>query len=941
MCNSSRAQTAQHTEEERKRTIISLQGGKSFGRATTNDVIFLDGTEHVELEPQFISRCHARVHHTNQDGVEEYLVEDISENGTYINDRRLSKDKREILKSGDTIKFGHKNGSQHVADQKYDHPDADFAFCVEMSTAGEPAYQLVEQIRDSRVKVFAGTACAKDIGPREPSTTNKVLQQEADSTNGGPEMENNRASSASSATPEDTQMPSTSQYFCSIPKKTPFRKEFDSPLHNYIYRTSRHSPLYRKKLAEQAQRMAVKNGTFVNDSGVIELLSHLLDINVAYENLVTKNEKLEIIGTFCEKNKGSFKVDELSRRKEELAVMMEEEEPQTIEIRELLVSLSEKAQDVQSNDFTISASSAFTVISTSGVLCPTASLANESEDSYIQHLKSINISSEKSRKIADELKTVRNSEVAPIENKPLSPEMMVVLHRLVKAKEHNNKVAHVYTGNYASTVSRVMEMVPITSQVAVITTAGTPKHTSKGSAETAPMEVDDERHSASSGSTENNYRRRTDSEESEILDVVGTDEPDKDEKGGTETETPTPSPEDHGRQTQNKIDKNVRMSSTPRIDAQSTPSAVVSALPTPMNSPLPRVTSSKSAQDVSTPSSTPNPVSRSPDPVALVKDSVSSESTVSGIVSLEKIGSPAAQSVASVLPSVSNTTSSTSASLTTSSVAEEEETSSKENTDQKRAVDDSSDESARLVKQIKALSATPSSTPAESSKRKQKDTSSRKMKQLDESSADSDSEDDGRSGDKSTKRRDKARRSTRIGKSTPAKKVGKKEKVVEDEDETDDVQEEEKVTPRGGRRKNMKRTASQSAIKERKTKDKDVEPEEAPKKKRGRKKATPTEEEEPPKTEPSKERCGVAKGHCISAKYEKRKNLQWVSCSICNQWFHVWCVRLDNVCYREDETFLCCGSHPSKEAKDALAGRVYARYQAMPNKKPIPQASEA
>lgn len=30
--------------------FFRLQGGKSFGRATTNDVIFLDGTEHVELE---------------------------------------------------------------------------------------------------------------------------------------------------------------------------------------------------------------------------------------------------------------------------------------------------------------------------------------------------------------------------------------------------------------------------------------------------------------------------------------------------------------------------------------------------------------------------------------------------------------------------------------------------------------------------------------------------------------------------------------------------------------------------------------------------------------------------------------------------------------------------------------------------------------------------
>ncbi|PIC43466.1 hypothetical protein B9Z55_004194 [Caenorhabditis nigoni] len=82
--------------------------------------------------------------------------------------------------------------------------------------------------------------------------------------------------------------------------------------------------------------------------------------------------------------------------------------------------------------------------------------------------------------------------------------------------------------------------------------------------------------------------------------------------------------------------------------------------------------------------------------------------------------------------------------------------------------------------------------------------------------------------------------------------------------------------------------------------------------------------------DPEKEKCGVLKlSHCLCVKLEKKNDLEWVACSDCNQWFHVYCVRLNNLPYTEEDVFTCCGPNASPEAVASLAGDVAAKLRAL------------
>ncbi|CAO4363885.1 unnamed protein product [Caenorhabditis nigoni] len=79
-----------------------------------------------------------------------------------------------------------------------------------------------------------------------------------------------------------------------------------------------------------------------------------------------------------------------------------------------------------------------------------------------------------------------------------------------------------------------------------------------------------------------------------------------------------------------------------------------------------------------------------------------------------------------------------------------------------------------------------------------------------------------------------------------------------------------------------------------------------------------------------KEKCGALKSsHCLCVKLEKKNDLEWVACSDCNQWFHVYCVRLNNLPYTEEDVFTCCGPNASPEAVASRAGEVHAKLQAL------------
>uniref|UniRef100_A0A1I7TA93 BAH domain-containing protein n=1 Tax=Caenorhabditis tropicalis TaxID=1561998 RepID=A0A1I7TA93_9PELO len=876
MHNPARASTPQMSEEDKLRTII-LEGATIYLTAPRGN------TSHRQW---ILCGRHVR---------ERYLYQRSA----------FEKKRKERLLVGDTLKFGHKDGLTHKAGETYANPEADFAFRAIMAEPnGDQFHQsIAEQIKEAKVKVYIGSPFVEEIEERDTvrSATRRVQevqQREADSTEGTfPEVIDTSASSSSSSaasspmangtsnassstttvpvepscstspgttssstdnqTTKEWQhvfskvrnpmLPSTSKAIImppDIPKRAPHDTFLSDPLNNYIYRTARYSPVYKKAVANQAVRFSREIEAF---GPVILLLRHFLDIHVAHEQKTTLEQKLEVIDVFCVANEQTGGIEVLIENKQKLAEMLVKEEPNTSSIRDLLADIHDGPT---SSEFEPSRNSAFQAPQM--IYSPKPILPVCTEQAYIDYLRSI----KKLPPVGNLLLTKRLADNACRRTLPVSPLQMTII-QLISEINSLDKEPVAYE-HYLQALYRVIDVVPNESYEAPEPAPSVKPIVNE------TMEADDERNSASTGSvgSSNNFRNRSDSEESEI-DVVGGADKEEEKEDGAETDNvPTPTPADMVKDIQKKEDvpEDFRKSCTPRIDAQSTPSAVVSALPTPMSSPIPKV---------------------------------------------------------SMIPSTSTAA---------PSVQKEE--------------DALATEDEHLAKQVKGPSTSAASSEVTPKPKQQKE---RRMKQLDDSSGDSESEDDANKTAKASAQKKKSiRRSTRTAK-TPAtaKKVAKKN----DQEGPSEEGEAAVATPRGGgRRKNLKRTASQLAIKEKRTpKAKEVKAvdedgaEEAPKKKRGRKKATPPPEhdgqvsdEARPPVDPEKERCGVvSKSLCLCLKFEKKHNLEWVSCSLCDQWYHVFCVRLDNRCFGE-QSFVCCGPNPTKEALNCLNGQISALYSSTP-----------
>ncbi|CAL2050706.1 unnamed protein product [Caenorhabditis brenneri] len=70
--------------------------------------------------------------------------------------------------------------------------------------------------------------------------------------------------------------------------------------------------------------------------------------------------------------------------------------------------------------------------------------------------------------------------------------------------------------------------------------------------------------------------------------------------------------------------------------------------------------------------------------------------------------------------------------------------------------------------------------------------------------------------------------------------------------------------------------------------------------------------------------------------FEENKYIpEKVVCDKCEQWFHTFCVRLNNYEFAEHETFTCCGGSQTPEARNCLNGSIFNQYRSLPyNKRP-------
>ncbi|ULU03821.1 hypothetical protein L3Y34_016944 [Caenorhabditis briggsae] len=929
--NTGPPRTEPPTDDELLKAIVSLQNKRTnFGRSLSNDVIFFRGESEDEKEDVNISRHHAHIDVTYSNLAKNliYRIEDHSENGTYINDRRLCKEERHILEIGQVVKFGHRNSLSHPAGAEIAHPEADFAFIVDMADEDTVLGRKVLNIKDRKVKVLSKESIVRDLGVRDHSEPLPAATQvmEADSTNNGlpePSESNNTAPSTSTAGPstsgdtatsstsvatsssapptsspvngstsngsltDSEQMPCTSSSSSSsiillnAPAKAPHESRFDDPKNLSRHRLTRVSKQFADKLMEQYARLLVQIPALeAHKDAVTELLSVHCCV---YTQFLTRDQKLELLRKQCADDAETKELAEFCEPMAEF-LAAEDEQEKTVELNDLVEQLAADGSPKKDTmPWVHSETSAFRSTATpptSGIWKPRARNPLNSEQHYINHLRSLNVAHEKVEPLADA--AARNGQL-----QAFSPTSFSFYHAVQLATFSNYAYGKCHYQHYLTPVRRAVDVVPIAGAGGGHGHIGVIAH--------APgrerIDIDEERHSASSGSTtDNNFsRRRTDSEESEI-DVVGTEDDDApqvpqiaaespedvvapaapenapespdaedaeeeemEEMEGEETEsTPTPSPDDVVKEPE--ID--LRQSTTPRMEAQSTPSAVVSTGPTPLSSPIPK----KTSEDVTPPSES-----------TLKENAEKAADTVEEVVkeNVKKIKAIAA----TMTPSSGAPTSS---------------------------------------------GATPSTSDASASKKKKTSTSSpkeRRMKQLDDaSSAESDSEDDG--GKKKAKT---SRRSTR--KATSPRKPRK-----DDEDVAND-ETSKKETPKTRRKPAARRTDGEgttSSRRKRAVDDDGSEQEPQPRKqqRRGRKKNGDDSDDA------DKEKCGVAKlSHCLCVKLERRKDLQWVSCSDCSQWFHVYCVRLNNQSYAEEDVFSCCGPNASPEAVASLAGEVAAQYR--------------
>ncbi|CAO4384434.1 unnamed protein product [Caenorhabditis nigoni] len=846
-----------------------------------------------------ISRNHAHIAVTYNNLAKNliYRIEDHSEDRTYINNRRLCKEERRIPEIGQIVNFGYRNSLNHPPDAEIPQPEADFAFIVDMADEDTVSGRKILNIKDLSVRdhsepLPAATqvmeADSTDNGLLEPSESNNTISS---TSTAGPATSGNTATSSTSSSAPPTssvngsasngsltnpkQMPSTYSSSSSIillnpPTKAPHDLRFDDSIELKI-QTARLAKQFSDKLNEQYARLLAQIPALEAHKDAV---TELLRVNCCmHTQFSTPDQRLEYFRKQCADNQEMKELAEFCTPVAEF-LAAEEEQEKTIEMNDILKELSERGLPTKKN--------------------PTPQNPLNSEQHYINHLRSMNMT--------DKIVEPSTDAARDGQFQVHIPALFSLQNAVQKARFANYGSGQFNFQHYLTPLRRVVDVVPIVGG-GVGGLGGSGGHAGAyggaqghiGVIAHAPdrerIDVDEERHSGSSGSTtDNNFsRRRTDSEESDIVDGFGTDDDDapqasqactdapeapedvspapespapqeatedaekEEEMEGEEMEsTPTPSPVNVVKEPE--ID--LRQSTTPRVEAQSTLSAVVSTGLMPLSSPILK----KTSDDVTPPS-----------------ESTPKENTEKAADTVEEVVKENVKNIKAIA-----------ATMTPSSEAP---TSS---------------------------GATPSTSDASASKKKKTSTSSpkeRRMKQFDDaSSAESDSDDDG--GKKKAKT---LRRSTR-----------KATSPMNSREDDEDVEEtSEKETPKSRRKPAARRTdgeGTSSSRRKRAADDNGSEKEPQPRKQQRRGKKKNGDDS----YDADKEKCGVAKlSHCLCVKLEKKNDLEWVSCSDCNQWFHVYCVRLNNLSYAEEDVFSCCGPNPSPEAVASLAGDVAARLRAL------------
>uniref|UniRef100_A0A8R1EHS7 FHA domain-containing protein n=1 Tax=Caenorhabditis japonica TaxID=281687 RepID=A0A8R1EHS7_CAEJA len=296
MHNKGPASTRQLNEEEFRRTIIPINYDRRFGRDKDNDVLFYRDVQDQDKGDQNISRIHAVIYYRKgeKDGVHVYLLEDCSKSGTYVNDLRLNYKKPKVLKSGDTIKFGHYNGESvrpgEYATQEY----SDWTFLVEemrSDVAKEPKKTL---------KLFANSPITHEVLNRDNSSgeagrkteagrSTGVLQQEADSTNDVVLIEPQMFGHNNSYARHD--VPSTSQIPQSRHSTTSHDPKFSDPTQNDVV-ICIYNLLIHGKLAGRSSAMA-KNLANKFPGISIDVFEKLASLDLRSKK--TDEERMEMI----------------------------------------------------------------------------------------------------------------------------------------------------------------------------------------------------------------------------------------------------------------------------------------------------------------------------------------------------------------------------------------------------------------------------------------------------------------------------------------------------------------------------------------------------------------------------------------------------------------------------------------------------------------------
>ncbi|CAI2339703.1 unnamed protein product [Caenorhabditis sp. 36 PRJEB53466] len=926
MYNPGRGNTTELSPEDYKKTLVSLEADRvCFGRSEISDYVFRAGPPGSDIEPHYISKTHAMIQKIFENGVERYTVQDLSENGTYLNDRRLTEVK-EPIKEGDTIKFGYKNGAHVLTGTVVSQPDAEFAFVVE-SPKDEDTCRHLEAIRDLKFDLYSQSAmCAERKAHR--STVNVVQQSEADSTNGGTEADVAGISVGHGSTDSDAhqQIPSTSQ--SSHPKKSlaPHNKFASIDSNRVISFLYGHgSQMFKIIFDEQVERLKIEFPSIGH-----RLAQTLVTVNVLNDDPTLG--KIDLIRIVIEALKNTERVCEVGRLEKQLADFLVFEEPNKIDMVDLLGSLVNPPKP------TASSSSV-----QSSVNDPSAPASNDANGPN------------SSNKIVAPI-AIRPIVPCPYPNylNPNAPYLQFMQNMPFLPGISSNsfqkweapKQGYINDGFVGVAFQQVAPSSRIAREVGVITSTeaalgsnGPEDAVQDLVRNESSSDLDEERHSASSGSTANS-RRRTESEDSEILDVVGTDEQnqpiekpnsviaskptekrdairevsleDSLHNGGTQTPSPVlPDSEVAVAQNEKTTRRNIeeasdalRNSATPCAGSSST---AASTLPTPMNSPFPRPPPPISA----TPS-----LSETTGAEALVKETAEKKTGENAEKERQEGENKLQTDEEEVNERLESKETSRRNDEESRKEKEEGDKATKSAAGKKSAEDEEQVQKRKYVRRAPKVDQQKKETPAR-----------RKMKQLGESSVDSESDDD-----EKTPQKKKVLRSARTA---PHAKTGAEE-IVEGEEEG---------TPKRRRPyNNLKRTSAESGVRKAKASADTPENEdgdEPPKKRRGRKKAALVTVDEP--TEPAeeqdaeaegtgekdpKEECGVGVVNCISHLYQGRRPLNWVECEKCEQWYHTYCIKVSNVKYTKKDEFVCCGETANKDAIEAINGRTAEREKA-------------